>query len=59
MKQIRSDVVGSLLRPEYLKAARKKYQNGELSSVEATPTRICLPIRPPSMGRRCAGSPLT
>ena len=34
MKQIRSDVVGSLLRPEYLKAARKKYQNGELSSVE-------------------------
>lgn len=27
----RSDVVGSLLRPEYLKEARKRYEKGELS----------------------------
>ncbi len=28
---MRSDVVGSLLRPEYLKKARQQYQNGELT----------------------------
>ena len=31
---IRSDVIGSLLRPQYLKAAREKYQSGGLTAVE-------------------------
>ena len=30
----RSDVVGSLLRPEYLKEARRKRESGELSHAE-------------------------
>jgi 5-methyltetrahydropteroyltriglutamate--homocysteine methyltransferase len=30
----RSDVVGSLLRPAYLKEAREKYESGKLSAVE-------------------------
>jgi 5-methyltetrahydropteroyltriglutamate--homocysteine methyltransferase len=34
MNQIRSDVIGSLLRPDYLKAARSKFQCGQLSDVE-------------------------
>ena len=31
---IRSDVIGSLLRPQYLKEAREKYQSGHLTAVE-------------------------
>ncbi len=34
MPTYRSDVVGSLLRPEYLKAARKGYEAGEIGPVE-------------------------
>lgn len=34
MSTYRSDVIGSLLRPEYLKEARKKRASGELSHVE-------------------------
>jgi 5-methyltetrahydropteroyltriglutamate--homocysteine methyltransferase len=34
MSAYRSDVVGSLLRPAYLKEARKKRESGELSHVE-------------------------
>jgi len=34
MSMYRSDVVGSLLRPEYLKEARKKRESGELTHVE-------------------------
>ena len=34
MSAYRSDVVGSLLRPEYLKEARKKRESGELSHAE-------------------------
>jgi 5-methyltetrahydropteroyltriglutamate--homocysteine methyltransferase len=34
MSTYRSDVVGSLLRPEYLKEARKKRDSGELSHAE-------------------------
>ena len=34
MSTYRSDVVGSLLRPAYLKEARKKRESGELSHVE-------------------------
>lgn len=34
MSTYRSDVVGSLLRPDYLKEARKKRESGELSHVE-------------------------
>jgi 5-methyltetrahydropteroyltriglutamate--homocysteine methyltransferase len=31
---MRSDVVGSLLRPQYLKDAREQYQNGQLTGAE-------------------------
>src|SRR5690242_4021963 len=34
MSAYRSDVVGSLLRPEYLKQARQRRASGELSHVE-------------------------
>jgi 5-methyltetrahydropteroyltriglutamate--homocysteine methyltransferase len=34
MKAIRSDVIGSLLRPQYLKDARETYQSGGLTPVE-------------------------
>src|SRR5437773_5408513 len=34
MAQMHSDVIGSLLRPDYLKAARGKHQAGQLSDVE-------------------------
>ena len=34
MNAIRSDVVGSLLRPQYLKEAREKYHGGELTAIE-------------------------
>ena len=34
MNAMRSDVVGSLLRPEYLKKARQQYQRGELTAAE-------------------------
>src|SRR5712692_2970365 len=34
MDTYRSDVVGSLLRPEYLKAARKRYEAGEITAKE-------------------------
>src|SRR3990172_2348642 len=34
MSTYRSDVVGSLLRPDYLKEARKKRSSGELSHVD-------------------------
>jgi methionine synthase II (cobalamin-independent) len=34
MNTMRSDVVGSLLRPEYLKKARQQYQRGELKAAE-------------------------
>jgi 5-methyltetrahydropteroyltriglutamate--homocysteine methyltransferase len=34
MSAYRSDVVGSLLRPQYLKEARKKRESGELTHVE-------------------------
>lgn len=34
MEAYRSDVVGSLLRPQYLKDARKRYEAGEISAAE-------------------------
>ena len=34
MKAIRSDVIGSLLRPQYLKDAREQYHGGRLTAVE-------------------------
>ena len=34
MQTYRSDVVGSLLRPDYLKEARKRYEAGEISPAE-------------------------
>ena len=34
MQTYRSDVIGSLLRPEYLKEARKKRASGDLSHVD-------------------------
>ena len=34
MENYRSDVVGSLLRPDYLKAARKSYEAGECSDAD-------------------------
>jgi 5-methyltetrahydropteroyltriglutamate--homocysteine methyltransferase len=34
MKAIRSDVIGSLLRPQYLKHAREQYHGGRLTAVE-------------------------
>ncbi|HEV3217581.1 MAG TPA: cobalamin-independent methionine synthase II family protein [Vicinamibacterales bacterium] len=34
MTVMRSDVVGSLLRPQYLKDAREQYQNGRLTGAE-------------------------
>ena len=34
MNPMRSDVVGSLLRPEYLKKARQRYQRGELKAAD-------------------------
>ena len=34
MSNYRSDVVGSLLRPEYLKEARQRHESGALSDVE-------------------------
>lgn len=34
LKQYRSDVVGSLLRPPYLKEARRRHEAGELNEVE-------------------------
>ena len=34
MNAMRSDVVGSLLRPEYLKDARQQHQRGELTAAE-------------------------
>ncbi len=34
MSNYRSDVVGSLLRPTYLKAARKRHESGEMSDAE-------------------------
>src|SRR5437764_14706380 len=34
MKQIRSEVIGSLLRPDYLKAARQRHESGQLNDVE-------------------------
>jgi 5-methyltetrahydropteroyltriglutamate--homocysteine methyltransferase len=34
MSKFRSDPVGSLLRPDYLKQARERHEKGALSSVE-------------------------
>jgi len=34
MYTYRSDVVGSLLRPPYLKEARQRYEAGEISAAE-------------------------
>jgi methionine synthase II (cobalamin-independent) len=34
MTTIRSDVVGSLLRPDYLKAARERWEGGDLAAVD-------------------------
>src|SRR5687768_13896117 len=34
MGAIRSDVIGSLLRPQYLKDAREQYHGGRLTAVE-------------------------